>query len=137
MWSGSIATIPSGWSLCDGTSPTPNLQNMFIVGAGDTYAVDATGGSADAVVVSHNHTWSGNINPSSHNHGYTGREGNAYPDGSGDDTQPGGSNSYPRVTQQKSVSLGVNGSVASTGASGTNKNLPPYYSLAYIMYVGA
>ena len=35
---------------------TPNLQDKFIVGAGSSYAVDATGGSADATLVSHSHT---------------------------------------------------------------------------------
>ena len=33
MWSGTIATIPSGWLLCDGTSSTPDLRNRFIIGA--------------------------------------------------------------------------------------------------------
>jgi microcystin-dependent protein len=46
LWSGSVVSIPSGWLLCDGTSGTPNLQNRFIVGAGDSYAVNATGGAA-------------------------------------------------------------------------------------------
>ena len=30
--------IPAGWKLCDGTSRTPDLRNLFIVGAGLTYA---------------------------------------------------------------------------------------------------
>jgi hypothetical protein len=33
MWSGTIATIPSGWRLCDGTNGTPDLRDKFIVGA--------------------------------------------------------------------------------------------------------
>lgn len=33
MWSGTIATIPSGWVLCDGTNSTPDLRNRFIVAA--------------------------------------------------------------------------------------------------------
>jgi microcystin-dependent protein len=44
MWSGAANAIPQGWALCDGTNGTPNLRNRFIVGAGDEYAVDATGG---------------------------------------------------------------------------------------------
>lgn len=52
LWSGSIATIPAGWVLCDGTHGTPDLRNRFIVGAGDTYAVGANGGFA-----SHGHTF--------------------------------------------------------------------------------
>lgn len=59
MWSGSIASIPGGWFLCDGTNGTPDLRNRFIVGAGSTYAVAATGGSANATLVSHSHGFSG------------------------------------------------------------------------------
>ncbi len=47
LWFGAIVNIPSGYVLCDGNDGTPNLQNKFIVGAGDTYAVDAVGGSVD------------------------------------------------------------------------------------------
>lgn len=43
-WSGSVASIPSPWQLCDGTNSTPNLKDKFLVGAGNTYAVGATGG---------------------------------------------------------------------------------------------
>jgi hypothetical protein len=52
MWSGSIASIPSGWGLCNGstygTVVSPDLQNRFIRGASDTVAPGATGG-ADTV----------------------------------------------------------------------------------------
>lgn len=51
MWSGAIVDIPDGWVLCDGDNGTPDLRNRFVLGAGDTYAVDDTGG-AD----SHTHT---------------------------------------------------------------------------------
>ena len=59
MWSGSLANIPKGWCLCDGSSKTdrdgnavtvPDLRNKFIVGAGSTYAVGATGGSTSQTV---------------------------------------------------------------------------------------
>ena len=35
MWSGTIATIPATWALCDGThnAPGPDLRDTFIVGA--------------------------------------------------------------------------------------------------------
>lgn len=33
MWSGTIATIPSGWVLCNGSNGTPDLRNRFVVGA--------------------------------------------------------------------------------------------------------
>lgn len=50
LWYGAIGNIPSGWILCDGDNGTPNLQNRFLVGAGDSFPVGASGGS-----VEHNH----------------------------------------------------------------------------------
>ena len=41
--------------LCDGNNDTPDLRDKFIVGAGSTYAVDATGGDVD-----HTHTFTSN-----------------------------------------------------------------------------
>ena len=52
LWYGAIGNIPAGWTLCDGTAGTPDLRDKFLVGAGNTYAVGATGGS-----VNHNHTF--------------------------------------------------------------------------------
>jgi len=31
LWSGTIATIPAGWQLCDGTNGTPDLRDQFVV----------------------------------------------------------------------------------------------------------
>jgi microcystin-dependent protein len=61
LWSGSIASIPSGWLLCNGSSGTPDLRDRFVVGAGTSYAVGATGGSAtttlaEANLPSHTHS---------------------------------------------------------------------------------
>lgn len=54
LWSGAIVDIPSGFVLCDGNNGTPDLRDRFVVGAGNTYAVDANGGA-----VNHNHTFTG------------------------------------------------------------------------------
>lgn len=45
MWSGSIASIPTGWKLCDGTAGTPDLRSKFIRGAPPATDPGATGGS--------------------------------------------------------------------------------------------
>jgi microcystin-dependent protein len=45
MWSGSTASVPSGWALCDGTNGTPDMRDRFIVGAGNSYAPGAVGGA--------------------------------------------------------------------------------------------
>lgn len=135
MWSGAVANIPSGWVLCDGNNGTPNLRNKFVVGAGATYSVDATGGSADAIVVAHSHTASTG-GAGGHNHSYSIDTGPNYPGGGpvalrdGSTDYPLGSNTYFTSTVgDHTHSVTVN----STGSSGTNANLPPYYALAYIM----
>jgi microcystin-dependent protein len=89
MWSGTASSVPNGYLLCDGSAVSrvaytdlfnaigtahgsgdgsttfnlPNLRNRFVVGEGTSYALAATGGSADATLVSHSHT------VDSHSHG--------------------------------------------------------------------
>jgi microcystin-dependent protein len=124
LWSGSIATIPTGWVLCDGTNSTPNLRDRFVVGAGTTYAVNGTGGSANATLVSHTHT--ATVSDPGHAHSYN------------DPTIGGGISAYISGGQ---VAAGTTGTAVTSitvsnsteGASATNANLPPYYALAYIM----
>ena len=70
LWSGSIASIPTGWVLCDGQNSTPDLRNRFVTGAGDTYAVNATGGQNSITgVPAHTHTFTANTgSEGSHSH---------------------------------------------------------------------
>ncbi len=75
MWSGSIATIPSGWALCDGSAGRPDLRDRFIVGAGSSYTPGNTGGAntvalSTANIPSHNHTFSGNTGGHSNDHAH-------------------------------------------------------------------
>lgn len=51
VWSGSVATVPSGYVLCNGSNGTPNLQDSFVVGAGNSFSVNATGGFASSGVM--------------------------------------------------------------------------------------
>jgi len=125
IWSGSLVTIPSGWVLCDGTNSTPDLRNKFIVGAGSTYAVNATGGSADAIVVSHTHT--ATVTDPGHNHTVNQMLTPPY--------QAGGNAVFGNYTSSTTgtSTTGITVSNSTTGSSGTNANLPPYYALCYIM----
>jgi len=150
MWSGSEASIPAGWALCNGANGTPDLRNRFIIGAGSSYAVGATGGSANAVVVSHNHGASADFNGNhahsgstntagSHNHSITSSNS-----GTGSalfrSTDAFGSSSTDNAgNHSHSLSINAAGNhnhgitVNAAGESGTGKNLPPYYALALIM----
>ena len=60
LWSGAANAIPTGFVLCDGNNNTPDLRDRFVVGAGNSYAVDATGGSNTATDTA-NISVSGNI----------------------------------------------------------------------------
>lgn len=130
MWSGTIATIPSGWYLCNGSNSTPDLRNKFIIGAylddsgaktSITGSNTQTGGTKDAVNVEHTHT----ATDSGHTHTYP------RPVVSGGFL--GGTSSFSIGGTGTTDSSTANITVASAGVSGTNQNLPPYYALAFIM----
>jgi len=53
MWSGTLATIPNGWALCDGTGGRPDLRDKFIYGCSAGQNPGATGGEA---TTTHYHT---------------------------------------------------------------------------------
>ncbi len=131
MWSGSIASIPSGWLLCNGSSGTPDLRDRFIVGAGSTYAVAATGGSADAVVVSHTHT--ATSTDSGHIHNAITQTSGSSSSGAQYTNSFSGSVNTTSTAMIQTGTANITTTVATAGVSGTNQNLPPYYALAYIM----
>ena len=141
MWSGSVATIPSSWRLCNGQNGTPNLQDRFVVGAGSGYAVGATGGSANATLVSHSHTATSTVTDLGHSHtlNYTVPLRVA-----GGDVDRGvfaslfsADNEVTPTTDLKSSGVTVSTSISTEGATPTTNtaNLPPYYALAFIMRV--
>ena len=120
IWSGASNAIPSGWYLCNGSNGTPDLRNRFVVGAGSTYAVGNTGGSKDAIVVSHTHS----VSDPGHSH-TVGIQTKTLDQNAG-----GASLAGAGTTTTSTASTGI--SISSTGDSGTDANLPPYYALCYI-----
>ena len=158
MWSGSIASIPSGWRLCNGNNGTPDLRNKFIIGAwsdgaGSNYPnlpPGQTGGYEDQIVVTHEHTinnhthGSGSLSATggNHNHQYIDQyvvidAGYRPWPANNNDCQQRNVNTSGSGSHTHSIS-GSTGNPSdrgtnSQGESGDNKNLPPYYALAYIM----
>jgi hypothetical protein len=138
MWSGSIASIPSGWLLCDGASGTPDLRNRFVVGAGSTYGVNATGGTADSIVVSHSHTAStdtasltGTLRSQAVRQLDDAQSGIVTGVSNFGGSGASGAAAGSAWTLDASHSHSV--TIDNEGSSGTNANLPPYFALAYIM----
>ena len=156
LWSGSTSSVPSGWRLCDGGGGTPDLRDRFVVGAGNSYDVNATGGSKDAVAISHSHTASTSVATKTGLNGtltlinrggssgaqslMRARSGSVTYASQGQGNYgtgwegEGGSNSS-KATFALNHNHSASTSVNSAGSSGTDKNLPPYYALAYIMKV--
>jgi hypothetical protein len=129
LWSGSVVSIPAGWLLCNGASSTPDLRDRFVVGAGSTYAVDATGGSATASLPSHTHTATvtdpGHVHVMSNNSArpVTGTAA-LYAALDGGD---------PSVSSTQSAVTSITVANSTEGVDPTDANLPPYYALCYIM----
>jgi microcystin-dependent protein len=160
MWAGAVASPPTGWLACNGANVSrttysalfavigtsfgvgdnsttfglPNLLNRFPVGAGDTYALAATGGSANAIVVSHTHT--ATVTDPGHSHVlnnagiYNTGVDNILDVGSGT-ADPRDGNIFNAATT--TVSTGITVGISTEGSSGTNANLPPYIAVGYII----
>ncbi len=109
MWSGTLATIPSGWALCDGTLGTPDLRDRFIYGCSTSENPGAVGGTT-----SHSHT----VDVDSTLAGYS-------------------TSNVPNVTTAGGVTLANHTHShwvdPDPVTSSTTSHLPPYYKLAFIM----
>ena len=136
MWSGSIATIPTGWVLCNGSNSTPDLRNRFVIGAhsdsaGVAYSTvtgsnTTSGGTKDAGVVSHTHTATVTDSGHSHSESFFSSSGGSY-------GLIAATNNFNATQQTGTSTTGITVSNSTEGSSGTNQNLPPYYALAFIM----
>ena len=145
------ASAPTGWLLCNGaavsrstyatlfaligttygagdgssTFNVPDMRDKFPVGSGSTYALNATGGSADSTLPSHTHT--ATVTDSGHNHTYLEPQ---FEDGGGG----GESEIQNRSTQNTSTATtGITVANSTEGTSPTNTNLPPYRGINFII----
>jgi microcystin-dependent protein len=152
MWG--TGTAPTGWLLCAGTAVSRStyaalfavIGTTFGVGDGSTTfnlpnytnrmpygtTVAATGGSADAVVVSHTHTATTTATDSGHTH-MSGSNGAVNGAGAGNAFSNGQSNQPGQTTTTGNASITATTTVASSGVSGTNANLPPYLGINFII----
>ena len=120
IYSSTVSTNP-GTSLGFGTWVAFSAGRVMI-GNGGAFSAGATGGSADAVLVSHTHTATSTVTDPGHFHSYT-------------QPQPGslvnninGANAGAATgsTGTKTTGITVATSNSTEGVSATNANLPPY-----------
>lgn len=113
IWSGSEENIPSGWALCDGENGRPNLRDRFILGSGAKHTVGETGGSEEVTLTvaqmpEHNHT-----TDIAH---------------TGINISLGSNRFYGRSGQEVASVV-----TSDSGNSEPHPNMPPYYTLCYII----
>jgi microcystin-dependent protein len=146
MWT--TGTAPTGWLLCTGTAVSRTTYAALFAVIGTTFGVGdgsttfnvpnytnrmpygttlaATGGSADAVVVSHTHT--ATSTDAGHTHGYTAPSLSP-------NNAAGSIPDYITTTSGTTATgnASITTTVASAGVSGTNANLPPYLGINFII----
>jgi hypothetical protein len=110
---GIIDSEREGWQICNGNNGTPNLVGRVCIAYGNNMTIGESGGSKDAVVLSHTH-------------GYSSHFGTNYAE---DDTNGG------HVTTTGWGESTYNTTNASNGVPGTNKNMQPYIVTLFIQKV--
>jgi len=139
IWSGAVGNIPSGWYECNGGThngyTTPDLRSRFVIAAGGTYAVGATGG-ATSYTPTGSMTISGHAitvdELPSHTHTYLDKSQN-----------PAGCSSYlgtayaAIITGTTTMREQTSGNETHTHSATITFNsidlMPPYYAIYYIM----
>ena len=135
IWSGATNQIPTGWQLCDGTNGSPDLRDKFVIGAGNNYNVDDTGGSTTETV---NISGSDTVNISASD--------NVTISGTTGTVQQTGGSAYTSMYSQANHTHSFSGSATvnitasdtvNISGSDTVNTLPPYYALCYIYCTAA
>lgn len=111
MWSG--ADVPDGWALCNGENGTPDLRGRFVLGVSETHKIGSVGGDEKVKLTTNQ------LPPHVHNY-------DAVVD-VGTSSQIGGNLTNVKVYYQETRISGF------TGGGEAHNNMPPYYTLAYIM----
>jgi len=119
MWDSTIASIPKGWLLCDGTLSTPDLRDRFTLGVPTAGTNPGTLGGEDthvlleAELAQHNHP----VTDPTHLHRY------------GNTTKVTSGNSGERIYSSETLN---NANVSDTGSDTAHENRPAFYALIYI-----
>ena len=119
IYTATVSTNPA--TLLGFGTWTAFAAGKTIIGNGGGFSAGATGGSADAITVSHTHTATSTVTDPSHSHSVNAGANIGNSLNSGGTVNLGATNTGSAVT-----GITVATSIASSGSSGTNANLPPY-----------
>ena len=144
MWGGGN-TIPDGFTLCNAANAgtvngivVPDLEDKFIIGAKQhssgwktniTGSLGASGGSKDAVIVTHDHRYAfaSKDDPVAIGNNFEGS-------GISNVTEHADINELSQAGGDDGADLaGFTADTQEVGSAATNANLPPYVALAYII----
>lgn len=148
MYSGSVLSIPEGWSVCDGTNGTPDLRDRFVVGSGGMYTTGDTGGTANIELSGAKFTGSTVLTPAQNHHLDRVKSLTTTNLGNTTETVPTDGTFSPMLKTENNDGKGsdtalqfalnanVEGHRHSLAYTGLNQNLPPFYALMFIMKTG-
>jgi hypothetical protein len=137
MWSGSIASIPDGWVLCNGTNGTPDLRDKFVAAAkqddGGVAKTNISGGlTQTGGAATHTHTDHNNhtvTQPGNHNNIYTDVPSATIAVTTGVATYASAQNHLHQIANLTHAGMAVD----AHSDHDTVSLLNPYYALAFIM----
>lgn len=134
-WSGDIARIPDGWTICNGQNGAPDLRGRFILGANpnsnknSSFMINEQGasGGKEKALLKHKHQYFQSVS-----------DGDDWSGGGYELTYPNGGNKTWVKTMDQGESDGNADradfrATPDTSEIGDENSMPPYYSLAYIM----
>ena len=122
MWSGNIASIPSGFVLCNGSNSTPDLRDRFIVGAKQDDSGTAMSNITGSLASTGGNTSFTTSQEGAHEN--TGTEDNSAQIQDASSSYNGIQNKNSRDRHQHGIDW---------RHTHTVPNIPPFYAIAYIM----
>lgn len=132
FWLGTLASIPAGWVLCDGTQGTTDMRGRYLKCSVSTADIGDTGGSNTHTHASQNHTHTTSV---SHSHSWTvSHSGLGIID-------RGGSIAYILIDRTGATHNATTNNMSSTYSNAatsadSSSNEPEYVTVAFIKFLG-